>query len=382
MFILMISRGIPTASEPQWGCFEKDQAEALAALGHKVVVASVDSRFRLTYRHLGITHQIINGIDYYNSFLIPGALTAFLGKAFSLQIKTAQFNRIFSRIMQKHGRPDVIFGQFFFNTVLGVKVHRKYNIPLVGIEHAGRFNDNTLDPKTRYEAGITYKNTDAVIAVSSNLQKALKRHFGIEADVVHNTFGPEFRYAPYYNDDGICHLISVGSLLHGKGFDLLVKALADINGQMPKWDLQIIGEGDFRPQLEQLITEHRLQDKISLPGRRNKQEIAAVLQSSDCFILPSRGENFSVAVLEALACGCPVIASDCGDIKACITDLNGMIFPVEDTVALEQCLLHFFEHRQDYDREAIAADCHARFSSEVIAKQLTEIFNQVLSTGK
>ena len=378
---MIISRGIPDQAEPQWGCFEKDQAEALAAIGHKVVVASVDSRFRLTYRQFGITHRIINGIDYYNSFLIPGAITNLLGKAFTQRVRTAQFNRIFCRIMQEHGKPDVILGEFVFNTVLGVEVHKKYNIPLVWIEHYSRFNNKELDPRTKYEAGITYKNTDAVIAVSSNLQKALNRHFGITASVVHNTFGPEFRYTPH-SVGNICHLVSVGSLFYGKGFDLLVKALADINGQMPKWDLQIIGEGDFRPQLEQLIDAHGLKDKISLPGRRNKQEIAAVLQSSDCFILPSRGENFSVAVLEALACGCPVIASDCGDIKVCITDKNGMIFPVEDTRALEECLLHFFEHRQDYDREAIAADCQDRFSAEVIAGQLTEILNNTVSAGK
>ena len=68
MYILMISRGIPTKEFPQWGCFEQDQAEALQKAGHKVVVVSVDSRFLLMYRKLGITYNYRNGIDYYNSF--------------------------------------------------------------------------------------------------------------------------------------------------------------------------------------------------------------------------------------------------------------------------------------------------------------------------
>ena len=58
MFILLISRGVPTKRDPQWGCFERDQANALRALGHKVVVVSVDTRFRLFYRKFGIKRII------------------------------------------------------------------------------------------------------------------------------------------------------------------------------------------------------------------------------------------------------------------------------------------------------------------------------------
>ena len=86
MYILMIARGIPSERYPQWGCFEKDQAEALVALGHKVVVASVDSRFVWSWRKIGITRNDKNGIVFYNSFLIPGALTGLFGLKFNLFI--------------------------------------------------------------------------------------------------------------------------------------------------------------------------------------------------------------------------------------------------------------------------------------------------------
>ena len=72
MFIALISRGVPSKRDPQWGCFEKDQAEALVAVGHKVAVISVDSRFRLYWRKPGISHYRLNGIDYYDSFLQRG----------------------------------------------------------------------------------------------------------------------------------------------------------------------------------------------------------------------------------------------------------------------------------------------------------------------
>ena len=69
MRVLLIVRGTPSKKDPQWGCFEKDQAEALRSYGHSVVCLSVDTRFRLSARRMGESHKTINGIDYYNSFI-------------------------------------------------------------------------------------------------------------------------------------------------------------------------------------------------------------------------------------------------------------------------------------------------------------------------
>ncbi|QUT55149.1 hypothetical protein INE86_03700 [Parabacteroides distasonis] len=91
MFIALISRGVPSKRDPQWGCFEKDQAEALVAVGHKVAVISVDSRFRLYWRKPGISHYRLNGIDYYDCFWVPGIITHRLfGKKLIFQLK--EFN--------------------------------------------------------------------------------------------------------------------------------------------------------------------------------------------------------------------------------------------------------------------------------------------------
>ena len=60
MYILLVSRGIPSTKDPQWGCFEFDQAQALKSLGHKVVILSVDERIRFYRRKLGITHAVID----------------------------------------------------------------------------------------------------------------------------------------------------------------------------------------------------------------------------------------------------------------------------------------------------------------------------------
>ena len=95
MFIVLISRGVPSKRDPQWGCFEKDQAEALTNLGHKVVVISVDSRFRTYWRKLGITHYRINDIDYYESILIPGVI---IRKLFGLRFNYFVQNKLLQKL--------------------------------------------------------------------------------------------------------------------------------------------------------------------------------------------------------------------------------------------------------------------------------------------
>lgn len=379
MFILIISRGIPTKNDPQWGCFEKDQAEALAALGHKVVVASVDSRLRLYFRKIGITTLSKNNVRYYNSFIIPEAFIKPFGQNICSKLKEWQLERIYSIIEKKWGKPDIIYGHFFFNSYLAIPLCQKHKIPLVTIEHAARFNEKIIDKQSLYQSQEVYKNATDNIAVSQSLRIALQNKFGIDCHVVYNVYGKEFFYQPHYKDSNKITFIATGSLVQRKGFDLLPKAFALLDLPKDKWQMLIIGGGELKNNLQQQIDDTHLHDNIILVGQKGKEDIAKLLNISDVFVLPSRNENFSVAVLEALACGLPVVASICGGIRECIDDKNGMLFEVDDVEGLAKCLKYMFEHYKEYNRKAISDDCLARFSSKVIARQLTEIFENVIS---
>ena len=384
MYILMIARGIPSERHPQWGCFEKDQAEALAAIGHKVVVMCIDRRFLLEWRKIGLTHVQINNVEYYNYYLYPQKITDIISHKLSLRINDKLIQHIYNIIFKKHGKPDIIYGQMFCNTQMGISISRKHNIPIVGIEHLARFNEPNLDnwKYTKKDAQYTYNNINAAITVSTNLKQALKNHFEIDSYIVQNLVGKEFFYIPKQTND-FPTIITTGSLIHRKGFDLLITALSTIQNELPRnWKAIIIGDGELRDILQHQINNLNLQSHIHLIGQKNKKEIVQLLQQSDVFVLPSRNENFSVAVLEALACGLPVIASICGGICECINEKNGLLFPVDDSAKLAQAILHMVRNIDKYNRKAIAEDCQARFSSEVIAKQLTQIFEDTIKEHK
>lgn len=385
MYILMLSRGVPSAKYPQWGCFEKDQAEALAALGHKVIVLSVDSRFLFSWRKIGITHIVDNGVEYYNLFLCPSVILAFMGRKFNWWHRCVQASFLYnSYIKKQHGIPDILYGHFFSNTLLGIDIKAKDRIPLVGIEHAARFNENVLDKNTSLMAHYVYDHTDAIIAVSESLRRSLFHHFHKDSVVVHNMANRSYFEKEYIvkERDSKLVFVATGSLIYRKGFDLLIAAFDKLKLPADLWELNIIGGGEEHGNLQKQINEVGLQNNIHLLGQKNKEEIVVLLSQSNVFVLPSRNENFSVAVLEALACGLPVIASICGGIRECIEDFNGLLFPVDDADALVDAIKYMFEHYDQYDKKRIAEDCKNRFSPKVIAQQLTHVFEQTIEDFK
>ena len=283
-------------------------------------------------------------------------------------------------IVAKYDKPDIVYGHFFANTAMGVVLKQKFGIPLVGIEHAGRFNNDKLDKHTKYISNYAYDNTDAIIAVSDSLKQRLYYHFHKDSFVVHNLVASIFesKKTDVLKKQKAFHFVSTGSLLYGKGFDLLIEAFRKSRLWEKETRLIIIGEGSERNNLQKIIDEAGLTKQISLVGRKTKVEIADILCVSHAFVLASRSENFSVAVLEALSVGLPVIATICGGIKECINEQNGLLVPVEDVDALTKALVEMYENYSRYDTDYIVSDYQNHFSSAVIVHQLTKIFEGVI----
>lgn len=377
----MISRGLPSPQDPQWGCFEQDQAEALYKNGHKVVVISVDSRFLMKWRELGITHVQRNGIDYYNSFWIPGAITRIVSKSLNQFIKNKQLDLLYKTVLMNHGKPDIIYGQFFFNTELGAYLKDKINVPLVGIEHAARFHNAKLDTQTYTSAKYAYSKADHIITVSCKLQDSIKRHFNKESQVVYNLVNEiYFKESVFHKDeyDYPLNIVSVGSLVKRKGFDLLIRAIKSVDNVR----LTIIGGGPEYDNLKKLITELNLTNQVQLLGKRSKPEIISCFKKSDFFVLASHNETFGLVYAEAMALGLPVIGTRCGGPEEIINESNGLLVEVNNITQLIDSIIWMRDHISHYDRIQISEKCRFKYAPNIIAKQLTDIFEGVVEKYK
>lgn len=383
MYILLIARGIPSKQDPQWGCFEFEQAKALNAFGHKVVVLSVDERFRFNRGKVGLTYKLVDGIDCYNYCLFPKKISNLFGFSCSSKISEKQYLFLFNKIIEEQGLPDIIYSHYLMLSYNASLLKGYFNIPLVAIEHWSELNKDILIPIAKKIGNFTYPKVDKLICVSESLKLMVKKHFDKDSVVVHNMIADNFcdQQLNFMNTLKI-KFVTTGSLIHRKGFDLLPKAFAKLNLPKDKWEMNIIGGGEEYDNLQNQINSVGLQDNIHLLGQKTKTEIVDILRESSAFILPSRNENFSVAVLEALACGLPVISSICGGIRECIFDFNGLLFSVDDVDALAEAIKYMFENYQSYDRAKIVEDCKNRFSPEVIARQLTDVFEKVVEEHK
>ena len=129
-------------------------------------------------------------------------------------------------------------------------------------------------------------------------------------------------------------LVAVGRLVHQKGFDLLLRAFAQIAPDHPQWTLTIWGEGDERAALEALRADLGLTARVRMPGVTDRP--GQWVEDAEVFVLSSRYESFGNVITEAMVAGLPVVAFDCpwgpGDILRDGED--GLLVPPEDVDAL------------------------------------------------
>jgi GalNAc-alpha-(1->4)-GalNAc-alpha-(1->3)-diNAcBac-PP-undecaprenol alpha-1,4-N-acetyl-D-galactosaminyltransferase len=130
------------------------------------------------------------------------------------------------------------------------------------------------------------------------------------------------------------YLLAIGKLNHQKGFDLLIRAFAQICETHPEWNLTILGEGEMRAELEALCVQLGLQDRVFMPGV--VRNVDAHLRRADIFALTSRFEGFPVTLCEAMACGVPVIAADClsGPREIVHNNIDGLLVVADNVDAL------------------------------------------------
>lgn len=381
MKILIIANGYPDRQSPQWGCFEKDQALALKKLGHDVAMMYVDKRFRTYWRKIGITKKKTEqGIFVYGMFYLPmGWLHNKVLYKLRQKIVMWLFDKLYQVYVKEQEKPDIIYAHFIWNISYASGLKRKYGIPLVGLEHWSELNNEHVSLIARYWGRLGYQNSDKLLVVSQSLQEQIRKHFSMDTTVIYNMVGEEFLNLPPSpkRNDGVIRLVSTGSLIHRKGFDVLINALSIIGELKTSWEVLIIGEGSEHDNLVEQIKNFHLENKVKLVGRKDKKEIIEILHQCDAFVLASRAENFSVAVLEALSAGLPVVATICGGIRECIHKENGLLVPVDDVSSLANALIQVINDNCSFNRESIAEECRRRFSPHVIASQLTEIFEEV-----
>ncbi len=175
----------------------------------------------------------------------------------------------------------------------------------------------------------------------------------------------------------------VGRLAPEKGLELLIDAWPDVQRAFPNARLSLIGEGPERPALEARIATLGLTEAIEMPGASD--DPTHLLRGSDLFVLPSREEGMSIALLEAMALGVPLVATAIPGNRRLVQNFkHGRLVPPENAAALAAAIIDqwsSFDRAFQMSREA-RKRAQAEFSIQAVARRHMELFQRLIDEKK
>jgi glycosyltransferase involved in cell wall biosynthesis len=220
--------------------------------------------------------------------------------------------------------------------------------------------------------GATLGRAAAVIALGPYWRDFLVRHLGLDpARIAVIPPGAPDPGAPSREPtEASVQLLFVGQLCERKGTDVLLRALADDRLAAHSWRLVMAGDG-YIEEMKRLAQALGIGDRCEFAGWLDSTEVQQLLAESDIFVLPSRAEGLSVAVLEAMAAGLPIVTTPVGALADAIRDrATGLLVAPGDQTALSDALLCLLA--QPEERARLGAAARHRFIEEFTDSRFAE----------
>lgn len=238
----------------------------------------------------------------------------------------------------------------------------------------------------QFSAGLaeTFQRARAVHCVSEAIRDEAAK-YGLEptkAWIIRPAVDPVFFHPSIKarSDAGIFHVITTGSLIWQKGYEYALQAIRAMVDQGVPLRFDIIGEGPERQRVLYTIYDLGLGEYVRLLGRLTPDEVRQQLQDADVFLLSSLSEGISNAVLEAMACGLPIVSSDCGGMREAITHgVEGFVVPSRDQNRIAACLKKLYEDADLRKRMGRAARKRAQseFSLEQQIARFVDLYDSL-----
>jgi GalNAc-alpha-(1->4)-GalNAc-alpha-(1->3)-diNAcBac-PP-undecaprenol alpha-1,4-N-acetyl-D-galactosaminyltransferase len=231
-------------------------------------------------------------------------------------------------------RPGVALAFMESANVLLILSTRGLGVPTVVAERTDPAMNTEVTPPWRLARRILYRRADAVVAQTASAAQWLQQECAVRALVIANAL----RTLPSPSDVREPLVLSVGRMVHEKGFDILLQAFGTTRTAFPQWRLAILGDGPLRPALEALAIELGLGDAVEFAGYC--ADIEKWYARASVVAQASRFEGFPNVVLEAMGMGAAVVSTDCrsGPRELISNGENGILVPVGDVSALASAL--------------------------------------------
>jgi len=377
MTILLLTHSYPDARIRWRGLFIQDQALALSAK-HEIIVVyfKVDyTRFAPFLKYSFVKKQ--------NGKITEYELTT--GKSLPVINQLKYFKDTFRFIRKEilsQKKIDIIHSHLSYPAgFLGTIIQKREKIPCVLTEHSWikkYFRSRIHKLCVLY----TLKHCACVVAVSHALKDDINLYCKRQIQVIPNVIEmKKFSLSDTLKKDNNLNIGILGGMgNYRKGLDILIKAVSLLKDM--ELTVHIGGDGKLLSTFKDMAKELEVAGKCIFYGEIKPENIQDFYSKLDFYILPSRDETFGVVVVEAMACGLPVIATKCGGPEEIITKETGVLIDKEDPEELARAIRSVAGNLSSFNRKAIRNYVLEKYDKDLFVASVSEVYQELLRNTK
>ncbi|MEO8446696.1 MAG: glycosyltransferase [bacterium] len=395
MNIFVIPSWFPDRSDYIKGIFIREQLEALSEINKRYrFFVSVSKNFNLPLKK---PHEGIKSIIQYfkedkivisnlnsNLTIIENAVLSWSDKLngnISKLIETRFEN--FNSIQKEFGKIDVIHAHVTYpGGYIAMKLKEEFGVPFIITEHMGPFPFERFirNGKLTNQLSLPLMNSDRIISVSASQASSIQYYTGRKPVIIpnlvnENIFIPSASKQPKNK----IAFLTVTALIESKGIKELLLSAKSSCSRNASLLCVIVGNGIMENYIRKFIVSNGLSEQIILMTNLSREQVVKQFENCDVFILPSLYESFGVSYVEALACGKPVIATDCGGPSGFVNSENGMLVPVGDVNSITEAILYMANNYKKFDPISIRKYFIDNFSREAVCTKIYRLYEEVVN---
>ena len=381
MRVLFVTSWYPSTEQVYLGAFVREQAMAVARRHDIRVLAP-----RLT-RLPGRSLRPMESLSKDEPMASRPAATFTVPRRVSWTSAANAFTGATRRVLtewQAEGwSPQVIHG----HTLLpagwtALQLGRELGVPTVVTVHSSFVSQPVLTRSSEQRVRRTITEVDALVAVGPTVVEELTGiEPGCKPRLIPNLvddafFSPSLGKAAWTRDH-VLRVVGVGALIPAKRYHLLLAAVSQLHAAGTGIELTLVGDGPERQRLEREAGRLGIGTIVRFTGGLDRTGVRDELRKSDLLVHPSRYETFGVVLVEAMACGVPVIATRSGGPDWVVEPETGQLVDVDDPEALSAAMGRFATGKLRNDPATVRARAVARFGSDRVLDQLDALYREL-----
>jgi glycosyltransferase involved in cell wall biosynthesis len=317
-------------------------------------------------------------IFYYASY----ANIKLFEKLTSVWLQAKCLSKGFQIIVSKYGLPSLIHSHVLLKHAwFALKKAKQYALPLLISEQwtgylqeaEGEFNSLTSFQKRTISNALRY--AVHVTTVSDYLAQQLRKRFAFRDYTVIPNLVDMSIFKPVENNDAITTFVHISTLSPQKNFDEILQACVLLKALAASFRLKVFSPA--KPAYAQKVNELGLSGAVVFKEEIPQPELAKEVAASDALILYSNYETFGCVIVEANACGVPVIASDFPVFGENVKEgVTGFKVPLHHPEELAACMVKFINRQASFNKEQVISITKTHYSFDVVGKRFADVYQR------